>query len=284
MLNQILNNMFADGHEKIRAVLDKHALMAVIERLYGRFEFLYKKPGIHLPKIDIKAVSATFIMGINSKMVLIEDPAEKAAMERLVADISIRILSDYVRIADQPMKVILQMVGAGIEEACSMGGYDAKAILGIIKVHMTDPRLQQAPIQTPINTTVVKCWWAWQGKKEELEELIRDLVSRNVFASIKELRRLFARHSGDITVRARKDDLDFIMILIDELYNQGFIKMVGNRGHFHPLNLYGVDLAGEVLIEKEPGRLKFTIRKNKARYATALQKVQKWIRHLTLLS
>lgn len=280
MLDQILDAIFADTPASIRKKLKRRKLEKALDRLANRFAFLWSKSPDEFPEVDISAVSATFLTAVNGKLEDIEDEKEKALLEHIIVDIAVYILAEYIRQCDQSMKDVLAQVHKGLKEACQQGGYDYEALCELIGLESVPLTAKKKVQRSPAQTKATPCWYKWNGEEEDLRQFARDMVGRKIFKSSKEFRSLFCKHEGNIVVRVAKKDLELVIVLFDEFKARKLISMKGNKGHFHPIRLYAVDFAGDVLIEKEPKHLKFTIAKNRQKHENLRRRVGKWIGHI----
>ena len=88
---------------------------------------------------------------------------------------------------------------------------------------------------------------------------------------------MFYPSDSDFEVRCSRGHLEFLLILFEKLDEHGVIKTMGFRGakKFSPLYVYTVDFDGEVLMDKEPKRIKANIKRDHKKHALLLDRAEK---------
>ena len=167
-----------------------------------------------------------------------------------------------------------------MRSACDYHGYDYTGLNRVFPIEDLVKFAKDTLNSSEENNLVVNppvFWYDWNGVDYDLDTLSRDLKSQNIISGTKNFKELFKYHKGEMQVRFNRNNIDFIIVLFDSLYQKGLIIPKGiNSGKFHPLKLYAVDFDEKPLLEKEPKAIKYRIVKNKANYSALSSKVEKW--------
>lgn len=266
-LDQILYELFADKETPI-SLLKRYNLYNVLNNGISLIKNATDNHPVDASKF--REISASILVSVNSRLVVVTDPAEKQHLELLISEIVQYLLRKVIERIDQP-NVLLNYLKESLQTASSINGYDFEALRNLLKLNHYQSTL-------PIIKHGGIFYYDWLGKDYDLTDLADNLKAEKSLVSVKDFKRLFTNHNDhSLKVQFSRSNIPFLLALFDELKFRKLIFPKGNKGHFHPLRAYGVDFENKLLIDREPKTIKYIAQKNPEKWRQYLDKVKSWI-------
>ena len=275
ILNELISEVFVDKRFEIITALKKYQLDESFCQILTSIE---KADNLKYLSDDayVSSLSSSFLTNINSIIGKIKVPEKKEYIQYTVGELSKQILVRLIQNSNSSSMQVLNHIFAGLEVACKLNdwNYDKlKKVVSFDLLHIIAAKGSSVDLTKPHIY-----YYEWNGSEDDLLDLAYSLKDKKSIKSTNEFLKLFKKHKGNITVRIRASDLDFVIILFDELKIKKIITPKGIRAkHFTPLKAYAVDFEKELLIKGESKHLKYGIVKNDQKYAKLKESVRKWI-------
>jgi len=264
-LEQILEFLFVNKTEAF-ALVKKYDLESILQKGFEAVKNYSHDRS--LKSCRIGDISAFVLMGVNNKLKVITDLNEKRKLELLLRDIANYLIGKTISTSTEGPENIIQEIKLSCKAACEFHDYNYEALLDTLDLHKFEKLY-------PSSSAI---YYDWNGSRQDLDELARNLKSDDCIQSVREFKFLFSPSvSNSFTVHISKEKLPFLLALFDELKFTGLITPKGNKGHFHPLRVHGVDFDQKVLIQKDPKSIKFSNKKNTIKWTQLSQKAKNWI-------
>ena len=238
-MEELIKNLFVDKWEYSLNLICKYGLREILHNLISVIELKISKESYNN---GINGISSSFLTNLNtnylSKITIKE---EKEDIEYIIREISMHYLFKYIESVDDPKSIITKNLQEELKSTCELNGYDYYALNKIFPV---DDFVKFANVNS--NTDLLNnppvFYYDWKGLPHDFDDLKRNLKSSNCISSTAEFKKIFSKHNGDISISFNRDNIDFLIILFELLYERRLILPKGkNCGKFHPLNMYGVD-------------------------------------------
>lgn len=275
MLNKLLDKIFVNNKKESLSLLKVYSLdtflLTFLEKVNNT-----KYADFQTNKNLVTALSSSFLTRINSILESITDNDEKMKLEYILSEISSELMYQVIGRSDKSADIVLSDIKDALTTTCEANNWDKDVLFRMLRIDMLHSIAAKAnpSLQLTSNNQVPKVYYYdWLLEQTELDELAYDLKDKKVIRSVSEFKKLFAPHNGDLNVRINRIELDFVIVLFDQLKENKFIKTKGTRGHFVPLKEYCVDFEKNVLIKNEPKRIKEAIVKNPNRHKALQSKV-----------
>lgn len=239
---------------------------------------------IQKKQTGIKGLPSAFLTQINSGFLAkIQDSDEKRELEEILSNISTYLLEKYIQSINLPAASIVKDLQEELKTTCEINSFDYNALNKVFPIE-TLVKFAKLSSNTSEEVNLLTkppvYYYDWNGINQyDLDDLVKNLKSENHISNVWGFKKIFKKHSGDITISINKESLDFIIILFDTLVNNQLLIPRGkNCGKFHPLKLYAVDFDKKDLIENEPKYIKQRIMRNESYYLKLKGKSKKWIK------
>lgn len=242
---------------------------------YGFYDVLNKKVITIYKKLEskellnIEIVATSFLQTINTKLNSVEDDTDKYFLKYIISEVSNYLIKKYFSIEEVTYENLERLEGA-LQSISEVEEYDYRDLESRLNLKKTISFLKLKTSSKPI---IVH--YEWCRDKESLNTLAYDLKSMEVIRSVGDFKRLFS--SSPISVKIDDTHKEFVFILFDLLHEQRLIKAKGRKGHFTPLVKNTVDYENNILFNKRPNQIKYTIQKNKEKYWVLRAKAEKRI-------
>lgn len=261
IIETILKEVFDSNIDEAISKLIEYDFYAPMEQIINRINTKLENKDIN----QIEVVAISFLQTVNTKINAITCIEDMLFLKKLIADIGSHLILKYFRIDGVTHKNLESLISA-FKSIAEVQGYDYADIerrLGIEK--------SISFIKAKHNQKCV--YYDWCLKQADLEFFIDDLKSDKIVSSKKELATLFTKTPQK--VRFNRKDKEYIFILFDTLYEQKIIKPKLQKGQFKPLVNNSVDFEKEILFEKEPNKIKYTIKKNERKHQDIKERIHK---------
>ncbi|HRK55450.1 MAG TPA: hypothetical protein PK185_16165 [Cyclobacteriaceae bacterium] len=252
-LEQILGDLFFRNEEPLR-LLRKHGLDLVLSNSIQLIKLEIDKPKIDFTKFGLLA--SNILISVNSKLKNITDPIEKGYLELILKDVTEYLINKVVQKSYKPERLI-QEISHSLKIASSINNYSYEALIRLLKIE--NPNIGFNPQSNNVNGTF---HYEWKGYPHDLDELVDALKYEGWIPSVKEFKKLFKNHEGNLKIQFARDKINELLALFDELKARKLIKPKGGRGHFHALSIYLVDLENSILFERPPKIVKMIAKRN----------------------
>lgn len=276
MLHAILQDLFFDKVDEVLRLLRKHNLETVFESADKSVAEMIAAGTIN--QVRLTAIAARVLHGVNSELTKISDPTEKLYVEITARDIGVYLFDRLIESSPNPINA-LQSIKAGLISACEIGGFNAAAMLHLLQFDAKERRYSSGTQKIATNYH-----YDWNGYAHDLDDLARNLKAEGCIQNVRDFKKLFDPIAKGLTVSVDRKQLPLLMTLVQELKAQYLIKPRGNKGHYKPLEVHCVDLDGNKLFDRKPGRLHYLLDKKAAAQVKLLEKVRSWISNYKLRS
>ena len=126
-------------------------------------------------------------------------------------------------------------------------------------------------------------YYQWNGRDSDLDYLIRNLKSENHILQVRNFKKIFSKHTGELTIKINRDSINFIFLLLKILHEKSLIIPKGNNtGVFYPLKLFAVDFDNKILIKGDAKYISYKLRKKSPENLLMQEKIHKWILNISL--
>jgi len=223
-------------------------------------------------------MASSLLTRINVALSTIKNKKVKEDLKYILSEVNSKLIAFIISQSKESPMEIIGKIKTSTQTTIEINGWDRNDFKKYLPVdqmaYLSNAIQQRDAISKPV-------FYDWNCRPHELDELAKNLKS-SVKVSVKEFKKLFCKPKETFNVKVQREELDFIMVLFDYLKERRFITPRGKQGHFLPLKIYLVDLDGKVLITEETKTLKFTIKKNRKKWAILRDKVEKWVGHFQI--
>lgn len=276
MLNALIDKIFVNKKEQVFVLLSKYELDKFISTFHSKIMNLQKED-LTSEKKTLSSLASSFLTRINSILENLTSIEEKEELEYILSEISNEFIFQIIQKEGISNGQVLTEIKDSIVTTCEANNWNVEALMKLTKIDILHAlSVKSAPPLTNITTNNTKnkpLVYYYDWLKSDLNELSYNLKDQKTIKSISEFKKLFTNHDGDIKVRMNGDQLEFIIILFDELKRNKFIKACGSKGHFFPLTNYCVDFDKKELIKKPPKRIKELVSRNKVKHKQLMDRV-----------
>lgn len=270
MLKDLITTIFVDENEKILLLLRKVELDNFISDFFNRLNEL-QTSDFEQKKNIAGTLASTYLTRLNSVLEKIDNIEEKKELEYILSDIS----SEFIHLLLQKKGIskenLLTQIRDSLITTCIVNNWNTELLLKKIRIDLLHIlSVNDSSIDNDLRRI---SYYSWLGSIERLNELAYNLKDRKTIKSTGEFKKLFSSHTGNIRVRIDSEQINFIIVLFDQLKVKRLIKPCGTKGHFYPLKSYCVDFDKNVLIKNDPKRKKELIRRNNIKYRELVEEV-----------
>lgn len=286
MIEQLIDKVFVDRKEEVHSLLKDYRLDRFISSFYEKILSLHKNDFTSDKKV-LSSLSSTLLTRINSVLETVEKQDEKDNLEYILSEIATEFIFQLTQIEGISKDEVLTEIKDSLVITCEANSWNKEALFRIIKIDLMHSLTVKASntltISKRLSSQNKTCYYTWLGRKGKSYSLddfsydIKGIKGDKLIKSVTEFKRLFSTHNGSIRVKMNSEQIEFIIILFDQLKENQFIAVNGTKGHFLPLKKYCVDFQGKELIKIEPKRIKERIQRNTAKHQFLLDKVNKLI-------
>jgi hypothetical protein len=208
---------------------------------------------------------------LNSVLEKIDNIEEKKELEYILSDISSEFIHLLLQKKGISQENLLTQIRDSLITTCIVNNWNTELLLKKIRIDLLHIlSVNDSSIDNDLRRI---SYYSWLGSIERLNELAYNLKDRKTIKSTGEFKKLFSSHTGNIRVRIDSEQINFIIVLFDQLKVKRLIKPCGTKGHFYPLKSYCVDFDKNVLIKNDPKRKKELIRRNNIKYRELVEEV-----------
>jgi hypothetical protein len=262
-LEKKIRNAYGNAEELITLVR-KVGLEKILSNTLTQIEATIKTKDYD----KLASLSGTILTGVNSKLSMVSNQAEKQKIEYLLADIFEKYL---ITIGDQPNgSETLQQVDENLKSTCKIAGYNYSTLSSLFNVKKHLVLLPQSRINKGL-------YYEWVSReKKELKELVRDIADRKWIYSAKEFIRLFSIVEGNLQIRCYPDKKGELLIFFQVLKDNGLIKPKGSgsSGHFAPIVQYARDNEKNILFQKAVNKEHNKLKANTTAHEELTRKIE----------
>jgi hypothetical protein len=258
-IKSILSTKYENSNE-ILELLSKFELENIISNAIEKIEMKIKiKDFEELPKI-----SGIILNEINSKIKNVKDDTEKRKLEYFLSDLFQDYIEQINKLPDS-QKILYDLI-SNIRTACEYNGYNYTELNNLLSLEK-----QTSVIKKHTN----EFYYEWLGEDYELDEITRELLDKKYIYSIREFKKLFKPHTGNLYIKFNKIYKDELIVFLQILKEEKLIKPrgKGNSGHFTPFVKYAIDNENKFIIEKNINKEHERIKKNKEKYPLIKEKM-----------
>lgn len=290
MLHKLIDKVFVDRKEEVLSLLKDYRLDRFISSFYEKVLSLHKDDFTSDKKV-LSSLSSSLLTRINSVLETIENEDEKDDLEFIFSEIANEFIFHIIQIDGIAKDEVLTEIRDSLAAACEANWWNKEALFRRTKIELMHALTAKASSPLTIskkqNSQNMICYYTWlkrEGKSYSLDDFSYDLKGLKdvdgvnedkLIKSVTEFKRLFSTHDGNIRVKMNGEQLEFIIILFDQLDENNFISVNGTKGHFHPLKKYCIDFEEKELIKTTPKRIKERIKRNPIKHKFLLDKVHK---------
>jgi len=239
---------------------------------YNLFEIIEKHINSINPTLDnFSTIATSLLSSINSILKGISNEEDKSYLEYLISDIANHIIKKFFSEGYINSREIIEL-DIQFKTVCKVHGYnynDFQRLLPLQKIG------EYLIINQSNEGTTKIAYYEWTNKDYILDELAKNLKSEKIIHSVKDFKKLFS--SQPVKVVFDKEQIDFIIILFDELYSLNYIKPKVKKGHFLALKENAIDQDQKTLFKNDMKHLNYSIKKNTAKCNKIRLKVEKWL-------
>lgn len=220
----------------------------------------------------IGTLASTYLTRLNSVLEKMDNIEEKEELEYILSEISNEFIHQLLQKDGISQEILLKEIRDSLITTCQVNNWNTELLLKKTRIDLL--HILSVKADSSIDDSLRRIsYYLWLGNTEDLDELAYNLKDRKTIKSIGEFKKLFSAHAGRITVKVNSAQIDFIIVLFDQLKIKKLIKPCGTQGHFFPLKTYCVDFDKNVLIKNDPKRVKELIRRNSSKYQKLLKEV-----------
>jgi predicted nucleic acid-binding protein len=268
MLKDLITTIFVDENEKILLLLRKVELDNFISDFFNRLNEL-QTSDFEQKKNIAGTLASTYLTRLNSVLEKIDNIEEKKELEYILSDISSEFIHLLLQKKGISQENLLTQIRDSLITTCIVNNWNTELLLKKIRIDL----LHILSVNDSSIDNDLRSYYSWLGSIERLNELAYNLKDRKTIKSTGEFKKLFSSHTGNIRVRIDSEQINFIIVLFDQLKVKRLIKPCGTKGHFYPLKSYCVDFDKNVLIKNDPKRKKELIRRNNIKYRELVEEV-----------
>lgn len=270
MLKDLITTIFVDKSEKILLLLRKVELENFISDFFNRLNEL-QISDFEQKKNIAGTLASTYLTRLNSVLEKIDNIEEKKELEYILSDISNEFIHQLLQKKGISQENLLTQIRDSLITTCIVNNWNTELLLKKTRIDLLHIlSVNDSSIDNDLRRI---SYYSWLGSIERLNELAYNLKDRKTIKSTGEFKKLFSSHTGNIRVRMDSEQINFIIVLFDQLKVKRLIKPCGTKGHFYPLKSYCVDFDKNVLIKNDPKRIKELIRRNNIKYQELLKEV-----------
>ena len=257
-MKSIIKELFVNKEQYVLNLLVKHSLNQPIQNLVKIINARIQRQ--HLKSIGLKGIPSSFLTIINYKYISkVQGKNEKEELEYLIAEITIYFLNKYIQSVKAPQSEIIHELKIELKSACELNNFDYKELNRAFPIETLVKFAKNSINKSEESNLLTKppiYYYEWNGRYNyDLDDLVKNLETENHILDVRGFKKIFNKHSGDITILINRESLDFIIVLFDILGNKNkqlLIPQGRNCGKFHPLKIYAVDFEKKVLINNPP--------------------------------
>ncbi len=271
MLNNLIDKIFVNKNEEIFLLLKKMELDIFISNFLSRLNEL-QSSDFEKGKNIIGTLASTYLTRLNSVLEKVDNIEEKEELEYILSEISNEFIHQLLQKDGISQEILLTEIRDSLITTCQVNNWNTELLLKKIRIDLL--HILSVKASSSIENSIGRIsYYLWLGNIERLDELAYNLKDRKTIKSTGEFKKLFSVHTGNFTVKIDSAQINFIIVLFDQLKVKKLIKPCGTRGHFFPLKTYCVDFDKNVLIKNDPKRVKELIRRNSIKYQKLVEEV-----------
>lgn len=284
-LKLIIDEIFVDNQEETIALLEKYEANSLLESTINIIKEKITLGDKNFEK-QIAYLGSSCLTFFNEKIALIKSKEEKEDLKYVLSDISRYLIKKALKENTGSSKQAILNLKASLQDTCKLNGYDFRELKRFLHL---DSLIEISELidREKIKDKVVY-YYDWKGEREDFDTLIEDISSENHVLDVKQLKKLFEPHDGNIQLNIpTKESLEFLIVLLDVLYDDTKVKRIisprgGRVQKFTPFKTYVVGIGKEILEKKSPNKIKFTISKNRKKCNKLYEKARKWAKSIRL--
>jgi hypothetical protein len=262
-LEKIISENYFDSAEII-VTIRKYHFETTLSPSLQKISYYIKSNKYHA----IPNIVGTLLVSINDKIQLAEGK-EKRILEGLSSTLFTEQIAHLN--ATKSGRECWDKCIPVLKDTCDFKNYNYEELSKLLKLDFIPIDNSKKKVNRPLP------YYKWMGNETDLIEIIRDIQSKKWISKVSEFRKLFKPVSDENYVfNASSEHIDKLIILFDELKTQQLIIPQKNKGHFYPLNRYGLDF-DQKLFKKEPKKYVESIKSKKPYYESIQKEVQKLI-------
>lgn len=275
MISSLIDKIFVNKKDDILQLLSKYHLNNIISSLFHKINNL-QAPDLKNNSI-IGALTSSFLTRLNAILEKIESIEDKEQLEYILSEISNEFTYQLLQKEGISQEQVLTEIKESLITTCEINNWDIELLLKRIKIDLRHTLLIRSDngvlLEKIDNSNSKIYYYEWLRKSKHFTELIHDMKDKKLIKSINEIKQLFSKHSGKIQVKMDSSQIDFIVLLFDQMKNRKLIKPCGTKGQFFPLKKYCIDFNGKELFKKDPKRIKELIKRDDAKHAILLEEI-----------
>lgn len=270
MLKDLIDRIFVNKNEEILLLLKKMKLDNFISNFLTKLNEL-KSSDFEKGKNIIGTLASTYLTRLNSVLEKIDSIEDKEELEYILSEISNEFIHQLLQKQDISQENLLTEIRNSLITTCQVNDWNTELLLKKTRIDLL--HILSVKADSTIDNSLRVAYYLWLGDTERLTELAYNLKDRKTIKSTGEFKKLFSSHTGNFTVKVDSAQINFMIVLFDQLKVKRLIKPRGTKGHFFPLKAYCVDFDKKVLIKNDPKRVKELIRRNNLKYQKLLAEV-----------
>lgn len=218
----------------------------------------------------IGTLASTYLTRLNSVLEKVDDIEEKEELEYILSEISNEFIHQILQKEGISHENLLTEIKEALITTCQVNNWNTELLLKKIRIDLL--HVLSVKTESSIDNNLKRIvYYLWLGNNDTLDELAYNLKDRKLIKSTGEFKKLFSAHTGNFNVKVDSAQIDFMIVLFDQLKVKKLIKPCGTQGHFFPLKAYCVDFDKNVLIKNDPKRIKELILRNSTKYQKLLE-------------
>jgi hypothetical protein len=177
---------------------------------------------------EIKTIAYTSLKKINERLKQIESQNEKEKLKKLISKLAKAIILEIEQQSPSHAAPVKMAISQGLEQAIKLEGYDKKDFEAHLKIDYND--ISKVQISVVASSSITE-YLLWDNQKANLKALIHLLLNDyDCIKSKAEFGSLFEQTQNKKNVRWSSKKTDFLILLINSLYKEGYIKIKNGKG------------------------------------------------------
>lgn len=274
LLTKLLEEVYPYDKEIPLELLRTYDFETVLEKAVQKIMSVPSNP--QLASMMLITYAPSVLYSVNSRMRNVTDTVHKHLLEILIADVLNYLIGDLLKKSNQP-STDLKKLKISLENASDLENYNFSDLLQLLKYDK---------LETSYPTDKTKApkifWYAWKALAHDLDSIAERLIKQHSIKSVKEFRKLFDEyHPIDLRVFFSRDSIHFLIVLFDQMKAKRLVSPRGCNGHFHPIQVYGVDFDNKVLFTTEAKLIKSSLKNDPEKLQNLVGKANEWLAGIT---
>mgnify|MGYP000929615241 CR=1 FL=1 len=284
-IKEILNNLYPE-EDAIKAesclvefgIYDHFfsCLNAIISKLKVEEEEIEK-----YGSLQIGAVVACLLSGINEKLKDYKVSDEKSIVENVSADVSNSIFQFVIKGSKSDTAILIKQIAVSLHDTCSILKYDEPTLMKLFnfkeKVDLAEIIYNKEKFKVAVNPQEIRFYhWCGDVKLKQIflslffEKKIVKTKSKNDFY------KLFGPLSEKLAIEFEPENIRLTITIFHYLYSKKLLRSSGDGGFYKPLKQHILGFETDILKNKTPGEYIDKLKKSTHEWTANISKIEKW--------